>query len=97
MSGLLLLQICTSAFTHRLQPFYLAIEMLKHPVHTVSHLGMNIWGGGGGGGGSCQYKPRLAQMFRNGKTANPIDAMLQLAQSILNIGFTLVKRWDRGK
>ena len=54
-------------------------------------------GGGGGGGGSCQYKPRLAQMFRNGKTANPNDAMLQLAQSILNIGFTLVKRWDRGK
>ena len=67
--------------------------MLKHPVHTVSHLGMNIRGGGE----SCQYKPRLAQMFRNGKTVNPNDAMLQLAQSILNIGFTLVKRWDRGK
>ena len=74
-----------------LQPFYLAIEMLTHTC-TVSHLGMNIRGGE-----SCQYKPRLAQMFRNGKIANPNDAMLQLAQSILNIGFTLVKRWDRGK
>ena len=70
---------------------YVAIEMLKHPVHTVSHLGMNIRGGG-----SCQYKPRLAQMFRNGKTVYPNDAMLQLAQSILKIGFTLVERWDMG-
>ena len=43
---------------------------------SVSHLGR---------GESCQYKPRLAQMFRNGKTVNPNDAMLQLVQSILNI------------
>ena len=38
-------------------------------------------------GESCQYKPRLAQMFTNGKTANPNDAMLQLVESILKIGF----------
>ena len=72
--------------------FYLAIEMLKHPVHTVSNLGMNIQGGSHAsislGWHKCSEMARLL---------NPNDAILQLAQSVLNIGFKLVKRWDRGK
>ena len=95
MSGLLLLQICTGAFTHRLQPFYLISYRNAKTSSAYSFSFRHEYTGGGGE--SCQYKPRLAQMFRNGKTANPIGTMLQLAQSILNIGFTLVKRWDGGK